>query len=41
MSIKFLPLADEMQVVLSSDIWVDIIPLGINKGVAIQNYRKN
>lgn len=37
---KFLPLADEMQVVLSSDIWVDIIPLGINKGVAIQKLQK-
>lgn len=29
-----------MQVVLSSDIWVDIIPLGINKGVAIQKLQK-
>lgn len=37
---KLLPLADEMQVVLSSDIWVDIIPLGINKGVAIQKLQK-
>lgn len=37
---KFLPLADEMQVILSSDIWVDIIPLGINKGVAIQKLQK-
>ena len=25
---------------LSSDIWVDIIPLGINKGVAIQKLQK-
>ena len=31
---------DELQVVLSSDIWVDIIPLGINKGVAIQKLQK-
>ena len=29
-----------MQVVLSSDIWVDIIPLGINKGVAIQKLQE-
>lgn len=37
---KLLPLADEMQVVLSSNIWVDIIPLGINKGVAIQKLQE-
>lgn len=29
-----------MQVVLSSNIWVDIIPLGINKDVAIQKLQE-
>lgn len=29
-----------MQVVLSSEIWVDIIPLGASKGAAIQKLQK-
>lgn len=37
---KLIPFANDMQVVLSSEIWVDIIPLGASKGTAIQKLQK-
>lgn len=37
---KLLPFIDGMQMVLSSEIWVDIIPQNINKGVAIKKLQE-
>ncbi len=37
---KLQDLNDKVQVVLSNEVWVDIIPHGINKGIAIQKLQK-
>ena len=37
---KLLPLCKDMQVILSSQIWVDIIPFNTNKGLAIEKVQE-
>lgn len=37
---KLLPLCKDMQVILSSNVWVDIIPFNTNKGIAIQKIQE-
>ena len=37
---KLKPLCKDMQIVLSNEIWVDIIPLGASKGTAIKKLQK-
>ncbi len=37
---KLLPLCKDMQVILSSDVWVDIVPFNTNKGLAIKKIQE-